>query len=70
MKNVIFLLFLFLGTLVNAQETPFCATDEMHQQLFVERPDLNLGIVRAYERLKQDKEDFLAQPRSTRSDAS
>lgn len=70
MKNLLILLIIFQGAFSFAQETPFCATDEMHQQLFVERPDLNLGIVRAYERLKQDTEDFLAQPRSTRSDAS
>jgi hypothetical protein len=50
---------LFLISLITlfsarTQETvPFCATDEIHQQLFLEHPEYNAGIVRANERLKQ-----------------
>jgi len=70
MKHIFLLLCFFVSLQSNAQETPFCATDEMHQHLFELRPDLNPGIVRAYERLQNDTENFLAQPRSTRSDAT
>ena len=46
------------------QETvPFCATDELHQQLFLEYPEYNAGIVRANERLKQFTEEYLRQDR-------
>jgi hypothetical protein len=60
MKNVFILLLLscLLGTDLFAQNTPFCATDEMHHRLFADRPDLNPGIKRAHERLTQFTVDF------------
>jgi hypothetical protein len=49
---------------VRAQESvPFCATDELHQQLFLEHPEYNAGIVRANERLKQFTEEYLRSDR-------
>lgn len=45
-----------------------CGTDEMHQQLFQSRPDLNPGIVRSYERLKADTEKFLGEPNEKSGD--
>ncbi len=70
MKNSILLLVLIVSTISISQESLFCATDEMHHHLFELRPDLNPGIVRAYQRLQNDTENFLTQPRSARSDAT
>lgn len=44
-----------------SQEALPCGTDEMHQQLFAERPDLNAGIIRANERLNQFTAQFQQQ---------
>lgn len=43
---------------LEAQNSLFCGTDEMHQQLFDQRPDLNPGIKRASEKLSQFTRDF------------
>ena len=50
------------------QEHLNCGTDEMHQQLFQSRPDLNPGIVRSYERLKVDTEKYLRSPKEKSGD--
>lgn len=38
-----------------------CGTDEMHQQLFLEHPEYNVGIQRAYERLQTFTAHYLEQ---------
>ena len=40
-----------------------CGTDEMHQQLFQNRPDLNPGVIRSNEKLKGDTDQFLKSPK-------
>ena len=60
------LLLLSIITLFSSRaqdSVPFCATDELHQQLFLEHPEYNDGIVRANERLKQFTEEYLRQDR-------
>jgi PKD repeat protein len=56
-----FLLWIFLGSSVlsSGQSGQFCGTDEMHHQLFEQRPDLNPGILRAYNRLEVFTKDYV-----------
>jgi hypothetical protein len=42
-----------------------CATDEMHQQIYLTHPELIPGVLRAYEQLKQETNQFINS--STRS---
>lgn len=49
--TLLFVLLLFSSPQVTAQNSPFCGTDEMHQELFLARPDLNPGIINAAKRL-------------------
>jgi PKD repeat protein len=56
-----FLLWIFLGSSVlsSGQSGQFCGTDEMHHQMFEQRPDLNPGIVNAYDRLEAFTKDYV-----------
>jgi hypothetical protein len=66
------LLLLLLGinffTAIFSQEHLNCGTDEMHQQVFQNRPDLNPGIIRSNERLKSDTDRFLRSPKEKSGD--
>lgn len=62
MKTQILLLFTCFSLLTNAQELKHCGTDEMHQQLFETRSDLNPGIIRANERLQAFTQEYIANP--------
>ena len=42
----------------NSQPLLNCGTDEMHQQLFQDRPELNSGIISAYEQLQNFTHNF------------
>lgn len=57
-KLLLFATFIFFTLTISAQNSSFCGTDEMHQQLFTERPDLNPGIIRANDRLTQFTKEF------------
>lgn len=51
----------FISSLLMAQDiekTLHCGTDEMHQQLFQDRPDLNNGIISAYNQLQDFTQNF------------
>ncbi|MES2798791.1 MAG: M43 family zinc metalloprotease [Bacteroidota bacterium] len=67
MKFFSILLFYFVSCvqIVSGQNTQFCGTDEMHQELFSSRPDLNSGIVRAAKRLSDFTKEYekTAQPK-------
>jgi PKD repeat protein len=51
---------------INAQNQPFCATDEMHQHVFDKHPEYNPGIIRAHEKLETFTQNFVnsVQPKS------
>lgn len=52
---------IFISSLLMAQDiekTLHCGTDEMHQQLFQDRPDLNKGIISAYNQLQDFTHNF------------
>lgn len=64
MKHSLLLASCLLSKFFFAQESvPFCATDEMHQQIFTEHPEYNAGIVRAHEELQQFTEHYINAPR-------
>jgi hypothetical protein len=67
MRRIIFTLCLGFSSFLSAQHQSFCATDEMHQQLFHEHPEINPGIIRAHEQLTVFTHDFInsPQPKST-----
>lgn len=60
MKKAILFLCLVSFFLSDAftQNSSFCGTDEIHQQLFKDRPDLNPGIIRANDRLTRFTEQY------------
>lgn len=52
---------IFISSLLMAQDIEkmlHCGTDEMHQQLFQDRPDLNKGIISAYNQLQDFTHNF------------
>ena len=62
MRSTLLLAFVLCSTVtVSQEEIPFCATDEMHQQLFNEHPEYNAGIVRAHEKLQGFTEHYIQQ---------
>lgn len=54
--------FILLTSFVRAQDHIHCGTDEMHQQLFLQHPEYNAGIVRANDRLQQFTESYIQNP--------
>jgi PKD repeat protein len=58
----LFLNAFIFASFAQSEKTHHCGTDEMHQQLFVDRPDLNPGIIRSYEKLKAFTEAYAQQP--------
>ena len=53
---------LFTTRLFGQEQTPFCGTDEMHQQLFTEHPEYSPGIIRAHEELQNFTTNYLLTP--------
>lgn len=65
MRSTLLLAFVLCSTVTISQEAPpFCATDEMHQQLFNEHPEYNAGIVSAHEKLQSFTEQYIQQNHS------
>lgn len=62
MKNILLLASIIICTQLFAQQTPFCGTDEMHQQIFTEYPEYNAGIVRAHEELQNFTNQYINSP--------
>ncbi len=65
MKNLCYLAvsaFILLTSFSFAQEHIHCGTDEMHQQLFLQHPEYNAGIIRANDRLQQFTEAYIQNP--------
>jgi len=64
LRLILFSLLSIVALQLKAQEaSPFCATDELHQQLFLEHPEYNAGVKRANERLQQFTADYIRQNR-------
>lgn len=60
-KLLLSLFVILLSSYLNAQNSPpllNCGTDEMHQQLFQDRSELNSGIISAYEQLQNFTHNF------------
>ena len=57
-------LFGFFGSIISfatfsQSNQKHCGTDEMHQDLFKNHPEYNVGIQRAYERLKAETKAYV-----------
>ncbi len=65
-KILCFILFVSFSSF--SQDHIQCGTDEMHQQLFQQRPDLIPGMLRAHERLETQTATYLNSP--TKSNAT
>lgn len=61
MKIFISTFLLFVAFQAISQEHINCGTDEMHQKLFLEHPQYNAGITRAYERLQAETAAYIQQ---------
>lgn len=61
MRIIISTLLLFVGIQAISQDHLHCGTDEMHQKLFLDHPEYNDGITRAYERLQSETAAYLQQ---------
>ncbi len=61
MKIIISTLLLFVAFQAISQEHLNCGTDEMHQKLFLEHPEYNDGIKRAYNRLQAETAAYIQQ---------
>ena len=52
--------FIVIAFSIDAQEGPVpCGTDEMHQRLFIDRPEYNSGIINAYNQLQEFTHNFV-----------
>lgn len=64
MKILLLLASIFIFNQLIAQEQPFCATDEIHQQIFTDHPEYNPGIIRAHNELQSFTHNFINSPQS------
>ena len=64
MKILLLLASIFIFNQLIAQEQLFCATDEIHQQIFTDHPEYNPGIIRAHNELQSFTHNFINSPQS------
>jgi Pregnancy-associated plasma protein-A/Secretion system C-terminal sorting domain len=63
------LVFSFLFSHFVSCQTQFCGTDEMHKQLFLDHPEYNAGVERAYEKLQLHTDQYLKNKANEKSAA-
>lgn len=62
MRSLLLFLFLYSTTIFAQESAPFCASDQIHQQIFAEHPEYNPGIIRANNELQSFTENYINTP--------